>query len=84
MYIKDGERKTLAAVHRLAHEAWVGPVVDGKVVMHLCDNPGCVNPDHLALGSQSKNLKDARRKGRNRGRSPIAPPTTPEHEGDAG
>ncbi len=41
-----------------------GPIPDGLVVMHSCDNPGCINPDHLALGTQASNLTDMRAKGR--------------------
>mgnify|MGYP000849670227 CR=1 FL=1 len=36
----------------------------GKVVMHLCDNRKCVNPDHLKIGTQSENLKDMYNKNR--------------------
>ena len=66
-----GEKGRLLAAHRLSYEYHVGPIPDGMVVMHLCDNRGCINPDHMVLGTQAANLADARLKGRNRGSLPI-------------
>jgi hypothetical protein len=43
-------------------------VPDGKVVMHTCDFPVCVNPDHLIIGTQKENIEDCRKKGRRVGR----------------
>lgn len=39
-------------------------VPKGSVVMHSCDNPGCVNPNHLSIGTQQDNIKDKLAKGR--------------------
>jgi len=41
-----------------------GQIPDGLVIMHICDNPPCINPAHLALASQATNLADMRAKGR--------------------
>ena len=38
--------------------------IEGKVVMHTCDNPSCVNPEHLVLGTQSRNIQDMHIRGR--------------------
>lgn len=43
-----------------------GEIPAGQVVMHSCDNPPCINPDHLLIGTQKDNLDDMRRKGRHR------------------
>jgi len=50
--------------HRAAYELAYGPISEGMVVMHLCDNPSCVNPEHLQLGSATENNHDRDRKGR--------------------
>ena len=50
--------------HRLAHEMWNGPIPDGMIVCHRCDNPPCFNPHHLFVGDKRVNLFDAHRKGR--------------------
>jgi len=51
------ERVTLKA-HRVAYELWVGAIPDGHGVLHSCDNPPCINPDHLSTGTHADNMRD--------------------------
>ena len=55
--------------HRIAWELEHGPIPDGMCILHACDNPNCVNPNHLRLGTVADNNEDRERKGR--GRYPI-------------
>lgn len=59
-----GGRAHLA--HRVAWELTRGPIPDGMQACHRCDNPPCVNPAHLFLGTANDNIQDMIRKGRKR------------------
>lgn len=45
-------------VHRISWEIANGPIPDGLGVLHHCDNPRCIRPDHLFVGTQSDNMQD--------------------------
>lgn len=53
--------------HRVAWEAFIGPIPAGMHVLHKCDNPPCIRLDHLWLGTHRDNMDDMTRKGRARG-----------------
>ncbi len=66
---KDGygvlrvDHKNMRA-HRVSWMLSNGPIPPGAQIRHRCDNPPCVNPDHLLMGSPKDNTRDAMRRGR--------------------
>jgi len=59
-----GRKNRLELTHRVAWELTNGPIPEGLLICHHCDNPPCCNPKHLFLGTKQDNCDDMRRKGR--------------------
>ncbi len=53
-----------AGAHRVYYRTFVGDIPDGLWVLHRCDNPPCVNPEHLFVGTAADNVRDMMAKGR--------------------
>lgn len=62
---KAGGKVFVRYAHRIAYEREYGVIPEGLHVCHRCDNPGCVRPEHLFLGTDKDNVRDCMSKGRN-------------------
>ena len=60
---KIGNKWVMFKAHRYAYEYFKGPI-NSLLVCHYCDNPSCVNPEHLWLGTAKQNTKDMLNKNR--------------------
>lgn len=67
---KDGYgmlyRLGITRAHRVSYTTYKGPIPEGALICHRCDNPSCINPAHLFLGTHKINADDRDLKGRHR------------------
>ncbi len=63
-YASISYRGRSRGVHRVVWELYKGKIPDRILVLHKCDVPACINPDHLFLGTQSDNMQDMHNKKR--------------------
>lgn len=76
--LAQGDAYRLIGAHRASWMIFRGCIPAGQLVLHHCDNPPCVNPDHLFLGGKSENAIDMVRK--NRHKAAVRPDTVSRGE----
>jgi hypothetical protein len=60
--LRDGQKMKRA--HRVSWEIHFGQIPEGMAILHKCNNPACVNPDHLKIGDHTDNMEDRKKNGR--------------------
>lgn len=65
-----GKGSPTVLAHRYSYEQAVGPIPKGMIVLHSCDNPRCVNPRHLSVGTHRDNTQDMIAKDRHARQAP--------------
>lgn len=60
----EGGRRISRRAHRVSYEMANGPIPNGSHILHSCDNPSCVNPKHLRVGTHQENMDDKVRRSR--------------------
>lgn len=76
-YGRIGSNHKTIKAHRLSYEVNIGKIPNGLLVCHRCDNPPCVNPNHLFLGTIKDNNDDKISKGRD---NPVFGTGQPNHK----